>query len=259
MDEDGELDEWKYQQCQRYLAYSENQSSSSSDDDNELLLGSSHTSKANLSRQQRRRPKRSSSTVCEYIDSDGVLRRLLPHDSNWYFLYVRASSSKNTIIGKKIRRRFRLPYNSYLELLEEAKAKDWFPCWTRAPKIGRSCSPLELMILGALRYLGRGWTFDNIEESTGIDEETHRQFLHLFIKNGSTALYEKSVRTPGTVAEAPHHTHKMEIAGFPGCISSTDATHIVIEKCQARICNAHMGPKLAHTVRTYHIQCNCKP
>jgi hypothetical protein len=26
-------------------------------------------------------------------------------------------------------------------------------------------SPIELLLLGSLRYLGRGWTFDDLEES----------------------------------------------------------------------------------------------
>jgi len=30
-------------------------------------------------------------------------------------------------------------------------------------------------------YLGRGWTFDDIEENTGISQETHRQFFHALL------------------------------------------------------------------------------
>ena len=29
-------------------------------------------------------------------------------------------------------------------------------------------SPMELLLFGSLRYLGREWTFDDITESTGI-------------------------------------------------------------------------------------------
>ena len=41
--------------------------------------------------------------------------------------------------------------------------------------------PLELLVLGSLRYLGRGWTFDDLEEATGISEESHRVFFRRFI------------------------------------------------------------------------------
>jgi hypothetical protein len=48
------------------------------------------------------------------------------------------------------------------------------------------------MVLRAFRYyLGRGWTFDDIEENTGISQETHRQFFHAFIEVRSTILYKK--------------------------------------------------------------------
>ena len=33
--------------------------------------------------------------------------------------------------------------------------------------------PVELLILGLLCYLGRGWTFDDCEESTAIDSDVH--------------------------------------------------------------------------------------
>ena len=52
------------------------------------------------------------------------------------------------------------------------------------------------MILRALRYLGRGWAFDDIEEARAINEETHRQFFHIYIAFGSTELYERFVIVP---------------------------------------------------------------
>jgi hypothetical protein len=57
------------------------------------------------------------------------------------------------------------------------------------------------LILGALRYLGRGWTFDDCEESTAIGEETHRVFFHEFIQIGSPVLFKKYVLTPASAEE----------------------------------------------------------
>ena len=51
--------------------------------------------------------------------------------------------------------------------------------------------PVELLVLCALRYLGRGWTFDDCEESTAIDKEVHHCFFQVFIRFGSTELYQK--------------------------------------------------------------------
>mmetsp|Transcript_22844 Transcript_22844/g.49849 ORF Transcript_22844/g.49849 Transcript_22844/m.49849 type:complete len:89 (+) Transcript_22844:2536-2802(+) len=32
--------------------------------------------------------------------------------------------------------------------------------------VGKESTPLELLMLGSLRYIGHGWTFDDLEEST---------------------------------------------------------------------------------------------
>ena len=58
--------------------------------------------------------------------------------------------------------------------------------------------PIELLLLGSLHYLGRGWTFDDLEECTGISEETHRVFFHAFVKFGRDVLYRKYVKYPKT-------------------------------------------------------------
>jgi hypothetical protein len=79
------------------------------------------------------------------------------------------------------RRRFRRPYNEFLELVNMAKESELFQRWLGFDAVGKAAWPTELMVLGALRYLDRGWTFDDLEESTTISEETHRQFFYVFI------------------------------------------------------------------------------
>ena len=53
-----------------------------------------------------------------------------------------------------------------------------------------------MLVLCVLRYLGRGWTVDDLEESTAISHETIRQFIHVFICFGSDTLYDKYVIAP---------------------------------------------------------------
>ena len=149
-----------------------------------------------------------------------------------------------------------MPYDKFCELLQEASENNWFPRWTSNDATGKSASPLSLMLLGAFCYLGRGWTFDYIKESTGINEETHCQFFHAFLDVGVEKLYSKYVRTPSNAAEAATHMVEMVAAGFPGCIGSTDATHVLLEKCSAWLRNQHMGPKIAGTARTYNATVN---
>jgi len=59
--------------------------------------------------------------------------------------------------------------------------------------------------LGSLHYLGRGWTFDDVEENTAISKEVQRTFFHRFVKFGSTVLYEKYVLTPVFVNKTKTH------------------------------------------------------
>lgn len=42
-------------------------------------------------------------------------------------------------------------------------------------------------------YLGRGWTFDNLEKAIGISAGTHQKSLHLFLVWGSTSFFEENV------------------------------------------------------------------
>ena len=48
---------------------------------------------------------------------------------------------------------------------------------------GRKTSPLSLMLLGALRYTGRGFMFDDICEGTHVSVETQLVFYQLVIEN----------------------------------------------------------------------------
>lgn len=104
-----------------------------------------------------------------------------PKTSSWYRYYVaRPVTSKKAL--KKFRRRFRLPYRAFVAFIRDAREHKWFPKAEQKDAVGRDGTPLELLVLGALRYLGRGWTFDDIEESTGVSEEVHRRFFYDFVK-----------------------------------------------------------------------------
>jgi hypothetical protein len=115
---------------------------------------------------------------------------------------------------------------------------------------------LELLVLGAFRYLGRGFTFDDLEEATSISCETHHNFFHQFLDVGSIILYPRYVVAPKTAEEAATHMHEFSKAGFNGCVGSTDATHFVIEKCQYRLRQNHLGGKLNLTARTFNMTVN---
>jgi hypothetical protein len=115
---------------------------------------------------------------------------------------------------------------------------------------------MELLVLGSLRYLGRGWTFDDIEESMAVSQEVHRNFFHVFINFGSTTLYDRYVQFPSNYEEAKRHMREFAMAGLPGCVGSTDATHIVTWACEYNLRNNHLGGKSKAKTRSFNTMCN---
>ena len=194
----------------------------------------------------------------EYIGVDGQIKILTPTDTFWYIYYV---LNGNNLTGRslvKFRSRFRMPYDQFISLLSDLENHILFNRWKtgRTDRTGRAVSPLPLLLLGALRYLGRAWTFDDIEEATAIDQETHRQFFHVFILYGSTELYDKHIQMPQTASAAATHISIMAQAGFAGCIGSTDATHISMNRCAHSLRRLHTGYKLPYPSRTYNLTCD---
>ena len=134
--------------------------------------------------------------ACYTRDANREIVPLSPRGTVWYHYYVLDPPVHDNNFQKKFRHRFRLPYDKFLEIFAQAKKSPLFRRWTSFDAVGKESSPIELMILGALRYLGRGWTFDDIEEATTINEETHRQFFHIYIAFVSTELYKHFVIVP---------------------------------------------------------------
>jgi hypothetical protein len=80
-----------------------------------------------------------------------------------------------------------MPFREYKKFLALAVEENWFRGVGKPDAAGKLGAPLELLILGTFRYLGRGWTFDDLQEATLISQERHRKFLHVV---GSTIMCE---------------------------------------------------------------------
>ncbi len=117
-------------------------------------------------------------------------------------------------------------------------------------------SPIQLLVLGSLYYLGRGWTVNDIEEQIAISKEVHCTFFRAFINFGSTSLYSWFLLTPLHLPEALSNMQEYKMAGFPGCIGLADCTHITTERCEYRLKNNHLGAKSSHTTQTFNLTCN---
>ncbi len=109
---------------------------------------------------------------------DGPLEMIPPTESLWFQFYVRNFYiNEDAKLQKAFWRRFRLPYQQYLELVENVKSNELFHRWCGVNSKNKKVSPVELLLLGTLQYLGCGWTFDDCEESTAIDKDVHCCFF----------------------------------------------------------------------------------
>jgi hypothetical protein len=153
-----------------------------------------------------------------------------------------------------------MAYESFQKHLKEVKESTLFQQWsdsTTADAAGQKSYPIELLVLlgTTLRYLGRGWTLDDLEEATTISQETH--FLHVYICWGSAVFYDKYVSMPSTADEIAASSSEFFIAGLAGCIGSSDATRIDMRsRCQYRLRHHHNYFKLPMPTRTYNITTN---
>ena len=148
---------------------------------------------------------------------------LSPEKTFWFMYYIKSPERGDNQFESKFRSRFRLPYDTFIELYEIVKKDIFFIRWNcynngNNPRLG-------LLLLGVLRYLGRGWTFDDLEEATAISTHVHRDFIHQFLQFGRNVLYPKHVKYPINthVLFAFHMQHLVldisDVASFL-CISS---------------------------------------
>ncbi len=128
---------------------------------------------------------------------DGPLEIITPEKSMWYcFYFCNFYIDEDAKLQKAFQTCFCLPYHQYLELVEMVHKDKLFDRWCEFKQNNKKVSPVELLVLGSLRYLGCGWTFNNCKESAAIDQDIHHMFFRVFIIFGSTVLYRKWVLTP---------------------------------------------------------------
>lgn len=164
--------------------------------------------------------------------------------TNWYKLYVINPGKENdrdtmiqryddaTSAGKQFRTRFRLPFLLYLDLLERVKAAEKDPesvlyRSSAGPKSNKMY-PVELFLLGALRYMGRNATFDCLAENTTISESRHRNWTYCFVKWYTETQYPSKCRFPTTANEVADLMQQYDAVALPGIIGSMDGTVIPV-------------------------------
>jgi hypothetical protein len=103
-------------------------------------------------------------------------------------------------------RRFRVPYSSFQDLVSFAQDHPLFERWREGnvDALNQPATLLPLHILCALRYIGGGWTFDDLTENAGISER-----LFSLLNWVWKYLYHKDVIALSTAEEASIHSHKV--------------------------------------------------
>ena len=243
-DSDGSIEDEKYLE---YLQFLESTS----------IQSRKQKLKSSVAKKRKPRKRKTKKHQLEVVDEHGVRTKLVPRISSWYILYVADPQINDDKFQRRFRIRFRVPHNKFLDLVQWVETHPYFDRWTSPDAVGDLPSPVELLVLGVLRYMGRGWTLDDLEEATGIDRETHRQFLHVFLDYGKDVLFPKFVTEPTKTMEYKDFASEYEQAGFHGAVGSMDGTEVIQWSVHYALKNLHTGFKDGnHTTRSYNLICN---
>lgn len=163
-----------------------------------------------------------------YINKHGVKKWSRdPKHSSWWLDYV-----DNELLGdnaslptESFRDMFRVPFEMYEEILGDMRA-DGFRDSEDQSKRGKRPAPLELKLLGSLRYLAVACPFDGLRGPSGVSGKTQWRFHRTWIKWFRGKYYDAWVYPPTTDEDINASVDLYTKAGFPGCVSSMDGVHM---------------------------------
>ena len=200
--------------------------------------------------------------VPENIHADRMKRRrgnsYRPQDrlnSVFYRTYVQPIKDDPTTVtglrddssrqGKKFRRRFSVPYCMFEAIVSEISLSHA----TKPNAAGAEPIQIELLVLGSLRVLSSGCTFDSIEESTCVSSEKHRLFFKgVFCNCWGRTKADDVINLPSTESELRHVMGYYERKGAPGCTGSVDCVHVVWDCCPAGLMSSCKGKEKVPTL-----------
>ena len=91
----------------------------------------------------------------------------------WYHVYFKHPQVDNNRFQALFRRRFRVPRSSFLSINTELENCPQFVRWHNSKQdcFRVRASPISMLLLSVLRYLGQSWTMDDLHEATCISED----------------------------------------------------------------------------------------
>ena len=142
-----------------------------------------------------RKEKKTQTQHCIYAwrdTEDRPLEIIPPQELLWYcFCVQNYYINEDVKLQKAFHLCFRLSYKWYLELVQLDQSNELFDRWCGSKLNNKKVSRVDLLVVGSLCYLSCGWTFDDCEESTVIDNEVHCCFFR-FLYSLEVQSYTKS-------------------------------------------------------------------
>ena len=182
-----------------------------------------------------------------------------PKESGWWIDYVLNErglfNDPKTPHYRKFTNRFVVDQPQLMEICQAIKnLPEEKKIWT--DKTGKS-TPIEILVMGALRVLARNWTFDDVEESSGASAEVHRVFFPKFCKWYAEDIAPQVIKMPDPQNEEEFRRNCAEYiaACFPLCLGSIDVVHIRQWLCSANLKNQMVG-KEHYPSRAYEVLVN---
>ena len=157
---------------------------------------------------------------------------------------------------------YRVPFVLFRMLVEQTKG--WYhydetdnPTGIKeTDAFGRPRIPVELLVLGVLRMLGRGYVLDGIKELSLISSTTMSTFFHRFNHETRRLLAPEWIKPPSSWQELAKTLRAYGFIGLPGCVGSFDVVHIWWDKCPTYLQNLFTGkegfPTIAFQVHCLH-------
>jgi hypothetical protein len=138
-------------------------------------------------------------------------------------------------IGKRFRRRFRVPYPLFLSLWAFCDENNIFG----EKRKHRVLIPVEIKLLICLRLMGRGECTDTIEECSGVKIATVNKIFKTYLRN-FTKFKHIFIPEP-TEEEILDNMLVYNQLGLPGAIGSVDCTHLHWRMCPTELYNFCKG------------------
>ena len=168
------------------------------------------------------------------IEQKGQGVEVLESTTSWWAMLedpaVRDPLSR---VGKLFRLRFRTPWDLYHnQLLPMVRAANIFP----ERQIRKVRVPLEIKILLCLRRLGRGLVADDVAELANAAASSVEAIFHQFVEGMVDHYFAIWVK----VHEGEDQVQCLQVyqmLGFPCCLGSGDATHVLWDRSPTSLLN----------------------